>query len=195
MTIPHPDSFTQALSDYFSPSTSVATSLGLVAAPTHFVTGRDVTLFFDDRIYGNGTVGLALVNSKDEKEKSAPHVVTEFVGLERLGKKMIVTEQVRCLLDDLHFIYLFGCSAEGNMINSLDDSNPTQLLLRAIEGVEGLSNQLAHTFREDEQFALAVLSRAGEVSHTYPSGRLSFIVCLDTANPENNSGRPFKPGR
>ena len=89
MTIPHPDLFTQALSDHFSLSTSTATSLGLVAAPTHFVTGRDVTLFFDDRIYGNGTVGLTFLNSKG---KQVPDVLTEFVGLERLGGEMVVTE-------------------------------------------------------------------------------------------------------
>ena len=86
------------------------------------------------------------------------------------------------------------------MINSLDDSNPTQLLLRAmIEGTGGSSNQLANAFREDEQFALAVLNSAGEVSsHIYLSNRILFIVfiiIIDTANTENYSGRSFKPGR
>src|SRR6266702_5827997 len=45
MSVPKPDLFTAALSNHFSPST---TFLGLVAAPTHFITNRPVTLFFDD---------------------------------------------------------------------------------------------------------------------------------------------------
>jgi hypothetical protein len=50
------------------------------------------------------------------------------------------------------------------MVNLLDASNPTQLLLRAIESAGIASNGLTHTFRGDEQFALAVLTPAGEVS-------------------------------
>jgi hypothetical protein len=90
MTINHPDVFTLALSDFFSSSTSSTTSLGLVAAPTHFVTGRDVTIFSDDQIYGNGTVGLALVKSEDNQEV-LPKVTTEFIGLQKLGETMTVT--------------------------------------------------------------------------------------------------------
>ena len=90
MTVPHPDLFTSALSDFFSSSTSSPLSLGLVAAPTHFDTGRDVTIFFDDKIYGNGTVGLALMRSEDDTEVS-PKVTTEFIGLQKLGEKMTVT--------------------------------------------------------------------------------------------------------
>jgi hypothetical protein len=90
MTIRHPDLFTLALSDFLS-STSSATGLGLVAAPTHFLTGRDVTIFSDDKIYGNGTVGLALVKADDHKEEPLPKVTTEFIGLQKLGERMTVT--------------------------------------------------------------------------------------------------------
>jgi hypothetical protein len=57
-----------------------------------------------------------------------------------------------------------NASVEGNMINSLDGVNPTQLLLRAIEHTEILPNRTAPTFREEEQFALAILTPAGDVS-------------------------------
>jgi len=66
MSVPKPDLFTAALSNHFSPST---TFLGLVAAPTHFITNRPVTLFFDDRVYGDGSVGLALVELKIKRNK------------------------------------------------------------------------------------------------------------------------------
>jgi hypothetical protein len=91
MTIAHPDLFTSALSDFLSLSTSNSTSLGLVAAPTQFVTGRDVTLFLDDKIYENGTVGLTLLKSEDEKDERLPKVTTEFIGLQKLGERMTVT--------------------------------------------------------------------------------------------------------
>jgi len=91
MTINRPDSFTVALSDFLSSSTSSPMSLGLVAAPTHFETGRDVTIFSDDKIYGNGTVGLALVKSEDDEKGTLPEVTTQFIGLQELGKRMTVT--------------------------------------------------------------------------------------------------------
>lgn len=91
MTVPKPDLFTAALSNHFSPST---TFLGLVAAPTHFITNRAVTLFFDDRIHGDGSVGLALVD-KEDKGAEAPELKTEFVGTQKLGKMMTVTRYAR----------------------------------------------------------------------------------------------------
>jgi hypothetical protein len=91
MTIHHPHLFTVALSDFLSSSTSYPMSLGLVAAPTQFDTGRDVTIFSDDKIYGNGTVGLALTKSEDNGEETLPKVTTEFIGLQKLGERMAVT--------------------------------------------------------------------------------------------------------
>ena len=87
MSVPKPDLFTAALSNHFSPST---TFLGLVAAPTHFITNRPVTLFFDDRIYGDGSVGLALVEKEDQKPQ-VPELETEFVGSQKFGKIMTFT--------------------------------------------------------------------------------------------------------
>ena len=52
-----------------------------------------MTLFFDDRIYGDGSVGLALVE-EDEKQQ-VPELETEFVGAQKLGKIMTVTRYAR----------------------------------------------------------------------------------------------------
>ncbi|CAA7268452.1 unnamed protein product [Cyclocybe aegerita] len=135
---PHPDDFTQTLTHNLPRSTT----LGLIAAPTNFITGRDVTLFFDGKIYSEGSVGVALL--KDQKTRTK----TDFLGVKRLSGPMTVT------------------SMEGNMVNALNSSNPTQLLLRGIE-VAGLSPSISTTFKEDEQFALGVVGPSGEISHTY----------------------------
>ena len=90
VSVPKPDLFTAALSNHFSPST---TFLGLVAAPTHFITNRPVTLFFDDRIYGDGSVGLALVEK--DKKRQVLELETEFVGSQKLGEIMTVTRYAR----------------------------------------------------------------------------------------------------
>jgi hypothetical protein len=56
------------------------------------VTGRPVTLFSDDKIYGNGTVGhLALMRSEDNAEDAPPKITTEFIGMQELGGRMVVT--------------------------------------------------------------------------------------------------------
>ena len=51
---------------------------------------------------------------------------------------------------------MVNCSAAGNTINSLNSSNPTQLLLQAI-GLKEISSSARNTprtFKEDEEFAL-----------------------------------------
>jgi len=55
------------------------------------------------------------------------------------------------------------------MINSLDSSNPTQLLLQAIglNEVSSSGGNRSRTFKEDEEFALGVLAPTGEVVQTY----------------------------
>jgi hypothetical protein len=54
------------------------------------------------------------------------------------------------------------------MVNSLDNSNPTGLLLRAAD-IAGISSLVipSQTFRGDDEFALGVVSPAGNVSD-YP---------------------------
>ncbi|KAF9556302.1 hypothetical protein CPC08DRAFT_765357 [Agrocybe pediades] len=129
---PHPDKFTHVLAQNFQSSSA----LTLVASPTHFITGREVTLFMDGQIYGEGAVGLALV--EDEKLSCA----TEFAGVNRLSGPMTITSQ------------------EGNMINELNSSNPTRLLIDAL-GLARISPQ------DNEQFALGVVDMNGQITRTY----------------------------
>jgi len=67
-------------------------------------------------------------------------------------------------------------SREGNMVNALDESNPTRLLLGSLSdaGMCSLSSQYSTQsatsfFRGDEQFALAVLDANGQVCFAWPS--------------------------
>jgi hypothetical protein len=55
-----------------------------------------VTLFCDDKIYGDGAVGLALLQG--EQGTKVPEVRTEFVGVQRLGGRMTITRFVRKLM-------------------------------------------------------------------------------------------------
>ncbi|KAF8073476.1 hypothetical protein FPV67DRAFT_749080 [Lyophyllum atratum] len=109
-----------------------ATRLGLIAASTPFVTGRPVTLFHNNHIYDSGAVGLALTHP--------PHatVQTEFTGVTPLSGIMRVT------------------SCEGNMINTLNNDNPTQLLLDTIRK-NGMDMDASGSFKDDETFLLATI--------------------------------------
>ncbi|KAH9850756.1 hypothetical protein C2E23DRAFT_759541 [Lenzites betulinus] len=98
-----PEGLTSSLSKFGS-----ANKLGLIGASTPFVTGRPYTLFHNDRIYSDGAVGLCLTSSR------RPTTYSSFPGLEALTRPMVVT------------------SSEGNMVNALDNANPSGLLLHAI---------------------------------------------------------------
>ena len=58
--------------------------------------------------------------------------------------------------------------AEGNLINTLDDSNPTRLLLRAIQtaGIDSTS-EAAVLFKEEEEFYLGVFRSDDQVSQIF----------------------------
>ncbi|KAL0060612.1 hypothetical protein AAF712_012615 [Marasmius tenuissimus] len=112
-----------------------ASQLGLIASSTPFITGRPVTLFHNGKIYEDGAVGIAFTSDKQSSlGLQLPEDVTP------LGEEMIVTR------------------AEGNLINTLDNSNPTRFLLRAIQtaGIDSTS-EAAVLFKEKEEFYLGVL--------------------------------------
>ncbi|KAK1232380.1 hypothetical protein PQX77_004502, partial [Marasmius sp. AFHP31] len=112
-----------------------ASQLGLIASSTPFITGRPVTLFHNGKIYEDGAVGISFTSDKPlSLSLQLPEDVTP------LGEEMIVTR------------------AEGNLINTLDNSNPTRLLLRAIQtaGIDSTS-EAAILFKEEEEFYLGVL--------------------------------------
>jgi len=121
-----------------------ATKLGLIASSTPFITGRPVTLFYNHNIYQSGAVGIAL---KRRRSKSRTIARTEFTGNIPLSPPMTVTQ------------------CEGNMINTLDNSNPTKLLLAAIHK-SGMDLVTSGSFKESEQFSLATL-RNGNFSQMH----------------------------
>ncbi|KAF8799705.1 hypothetical protein BYT27DRAFT_7342793 [Phlegmacium glaucopus] len=100
---------------------STTTQLGLIAASTHFISARPVTLCRNDSFFGDGAVGVALLKRTNESKMVSSRV--DFLGTQKLSGPLTVT---RC---------------EGNMINGLDFSNPTQLLLNVIRlaGVDMLA--------------------------------------------------------
>ncbi|KAJ7855889.1 hypothetical protein B0H14DRAFT_2753736 [Mycena olivaceomarginata] len=108
-----------------------ATKLGLFAASTPFITGRPVTLFKGDKIYESGAVGLALRHPE-------AHARVQFLGMEPLCEPMLVTQ------------------AEGNLVISLNNKNPTQLLLAAIRAA-GINFAASDSLKDNDEFALATL--------------------------------------
>ncbi|KAH7923827.1 hypothetical protein BV22DRAFT_1035883 [Leucogyrophana mollusca] len=115
-----------------------AMQLGLIASSTPFVTGRPVTLFHDNQIYSSGAVGLGLTTSK------APASSVEFPGLICLTPPLVVTR------------------SEGNLVNELDNANPTRLLLNAIRK-HGIDDR--NSFKEDD-FYLGVVED-GQLNQVY----------------------------
>ncbi|KAI0774443.1 hypothetical protein C8Q74DRAFT_1270062 [Fomes fomentarius] len=99
-----PEGLNSALSKFSS-----ASKLGLIATSTPFVTGRPHSLFHGDSVYSDGAVGVCL----SSPVRSTPQ--SEFPGLEAITRPMIVT------------------STEGNLVNALDNANPSRLLLHAIQ--------------------------------------------------------------
>ncbi|KAJ6584799.1 hypothetical protein B0H19DRAFT_1106656 [Mycena capillaripes] len=118
-----------------------ATKLGLFAAPTPFITGRPVTLFKGDKIYESGAVGLAL------KHPKVDHARVQFLGMKALSSPMVVTQ------------------AEGNLVISLDNKNPTQLLLAAIRE-SGIEFAASDSLKDNNEFSLATL-KADEPHQMY----------------------------
>ncbi|TFK69551.1 hypothetical protein BDN72DRAFT_840280 [Pluteus cervinus] len=119
---------------------SNATKLGLISASTPFVTGRPVTLFHNQSVYSSGAVGVALSGVLRSKAQ------VDFTGLTPLSKPLTVT------------------AVEGNIINELNGSSPTQLLLSVIEAND-LKSKLVSTLKE-EVFYCGVLSD-GQISQVY----------------------------
>ncbi|KAJ7505461.1 hypothetical protein B0H11DRAFT_1978824 [Mycena galericulata] len=108
-----------------------ATKLGLYAAPTPFITGRPVTLFHGNKIHGSGAVGIALRHPKASAR-------VQFLGMKPLSLPMVVTQ------------------AEGNLVISLDNKNPTQLLLSAIRNSD-VHSVASDLLKDNAEFSLATL--------------------------------------
>ncbi|KIK69972.1 hypothetical protein GYMLUDRAFT_533491 [Collybiopsis luxurians FD-317 M1] len=129
-----PEGFSSAISEAF-PS---ASQLGLLASSTPFITGRPVTLFHNQQIYDTGAVGVALKGPLRSLGFQLPD------DIQPLGDPLNVTD------------------SEGNLVNSLDLSNPTQLLLSRIRaaGIDTTTSG-AMSFKDDMEFYLGVLYQSG----------------------------------
>lgn len=95
-----------------------------------------MTLFRDQEILSSGAVGLAFMRRT--------RLDVGFLDVKKLSDVMTVTQ------------------SEGNMVNALNDDNPTQLLLSAIKE-SGLETYVSGSFKEEEQFSLGALSSDGKV--------------------------------
>ncbi|KAI0078223.1 hypothetical protein K474DRAFT_1660659 [Panus rudis PR-1116 ss-1] len=98
-----PEGISQALSTLRS-----ATKLGFLATSTPFITGRPFTLFRNSAVYSSGAVGISL------HAPEVPKVDIQLPALTALTPASKVT------------------SSGGNLIHTIDNSNPSAMLLRAI---------------------------------------------------------------
>lgn len=124
--------------------------LGLIASSTPFVTGRPVTLFQNHEIFSSGAVGLALTRKT--------RLTLDFLDVTKLSNVLTVTK------------------SEGNMVNALDNKNPTQLLLSAIRQ-SGMKAYASDSLKE-EQFSLATLSSNGKVCTRFSVILIFFFLIL-----------------
>lgn len=97
-----------------------------------------MTLFHNQDIFSSGAVGLALTSV------AKPQLQVDFLDIQKLGPVTTVTQ------------------TEGNMVNTLNYDNPTQLLLSAIKQ-SGLNTHVSGSFKEEEDFSLGALSLDGKV--------------------------------
>ncbi|KAG2131817.1 hypothetical protein DEU56DRAFT_813472 [Suillus clintonianus] len=106
--------------------------LGFLAASTPFITGRPVTLFYDGEIYSDGAIGIALQPSMGHTS-----LTVEFPGLVDLTPDLRIT------------------SSEGNLIFTIDNGNPTRLLLAAMNK-HGFDSR--DVLLKDDEFYVGVMS-------------------------------------
>ncbi len=96
-----------------------------MASSTPFVTGRPVTLFQNLKVVSEGAVGFSIVNNS--------YVVAQGCdGLEAIGSPFLVTKSVSIHLLENRMYLKFCLSSQSNLIHSLDDKNPTALLLEGL---------------------------------------------------------------
>ena len=148
--------------------------LGLFASSTPFVTGRPYTLIFNGSVKSSGAVGLALSGG------SRPVAETAFPGLRAITAPLKVTQYVPhsiTIQSPLPYTKSKHRS-KGNLINELDNTNPTALLVSAIE-----KSALAGNTARDDEFYLGVLRDDGDLwqlHHILAGGPSRGTMALDT---------------
>ncbi|KAG0704823.1 hypothetical protein DFH29DRAFT_909971 [Suillus ampliporus] len=132
--------------------------LCFLVSSTPFITGRPVTLFHDGEIYSDGAIGIALQPSLGH-----PSLTVEFPGLVDLTPELQIT------------------SSEGNLIFTVDNGNPTRLLLAAMNK-HGLDSR--DVLLKDDEFYVGVMSNGKvEQLHRITAGDPSRgTIALGTMN-------------
>ncbi|KIP03728.1 hypothetical protein PHLGIDRAFT_37276 [Phlebiopsis gigantea 11061_1 CR5-6] len=92
-----------------------ASKIGVIASSTPFVTGRPYTLFYDGSVHSSGAVGICF----DIFARDTPEVW--FPDLQEITGLLTVT------------------NTEGNLVHTLDDQNPSRLILSALQ-INGSTN-------------------------------------------------------
>ncbi|KAI0775944.1 hypothetical protein BD413DRAFT_469773 [Trametes elegans] len=142
-----PEGLSSSLSKFLS-----ATKLGLIGSSTPFVTGRPYTLFHNDSIHSSGAVGVCL------SSPTRPVTHSVFPGLEPITRPMIVT------------------SSEGNLVNALDNANPSGLLLHAIRTHPAVSPRVGQEISPELRLYMATLKQK---NGTHELDQVFFIMSGD----------------
>ncbi|KAF8322523.1 hypothetical protein DL93DRAFT_2151742 [Clavulina sp. PMI_390] len=128
-----PEGLTASL-DYYYPQSLKS---GLLASSTPFITGHPVTMFANGRTITSGAVGIGMFPQFEGLEHG-------YDGLESLSEPLKVT------------------SSQGNLVHTLDGTNPSKLLTSAIASATSTSKSTWAPNPKDEDFYLGVLSANGE---------------------------------
>lgn len=144
----------------------VVAKLGLIATSTPFVTGRPHSLFHGDSVYSDGAVGVCL----SSPVRSTPQ--SDFPGLEAITRPMIVTRYAPLLhaLND-HADRSPTRSTEGNLVNALDNANPSRLLLHAIQTHPSVVSS-AKDISKDLRLYLGTLRQQDGAQQVSPAERI-----------------------
>ncbi|KAI0049398.1 hypothetical protein FA95DRAFT_1538192 [Auriscalpium vulgare] len=130
-----------------------ANKLSLVASSTPFSTGLPFTLIENSSLHSSGAVGIALTSGR------RPSLMLQYPGLEEIAPPMTVT------------------ASDGNLIHGLDGSNPTKMLMSAIE-----QQKLSGDEAKDDEFCLMILKfgMPWEVHRIMAGGPSRGIMALES---------------
>lgn len=135
--------------------------MGMICSSTPFITGRPFTMFFNDRVYSGGAVGVSISGVPHRFHVDFP------ANLKPITPQVSITRYFTSIIRSHRSRRFYSRSCEGNLINSLDNSNPTRMLLKAVE-TAGIPNT-----KEDDFYLTLV--RDGRVRTALPSTTTSWI--------------------
>lgn len=109
-----------------------------------------MTLFHNGKIHGSGAVGVALSLGKAAR--------VDYLGMKTLSEPMTITRYSPLMTPWCKVAQ--DCSCEGNLVNTINNANPTKLLLSDIRkaGLEGSGI---------EQYSLGVVLPGEKIGRTY----------------------------